>query len=105
MNLAFIVFSDPLEQLTGLKERHKGISVADGRGLQRALKLGNMLTASEMICRAALYRSESRGAHYRQDCPEQDNNKWLCNVLLGKKGEQMALGTEPAKLTRLSPQA
>jgi len=93
-----------LEQVASLKERYHDVSVDNGRELQHALKLGNMLTASEMICRAALYRSESRGAHYRQDCPEQDNDKWLCNVLLGKKGEQMALGTEPAKLTRLSPQ-
>ena len=93
-----------LEQVASLKERYRNVSVGNGRGLQRALKLGNMLTVSEMICRAALYRSESRGAHYRQDCPEQDNDKWLCNVLLDKKGEQMALGTEPAKLTRLSPQ-
>jgi len=93
-----------LEQIASLKERCRSISVADGQGLQRALKLSNMLTVSEMICRAALYRNESRGAHYRHDCPGQDNENWLCNVLLRKKDEQMALGIEPVKLTRLSPQ-
>ena len=84
-----------LEQVASLNQRYRRISVADGRGLLRALKLGNMLTASEMICRAALYRSESRGAHYRQDCPEQDNN-WACNVLLSQENERMTPGVNLA---------
>ncbi len=37
----------------------------------------DVLIVSEMICRAGLYRSESRGARYRQDYPEPDDNSWL----------------------------
>ena len=71
--------------------------------LKQAVRLGNLLMASEMVCRAALYRNESRGAHYRQDNPEQDNDHWLCNVLIAKEEGQMALTTEPVKLIMLSP--
>lgn len=93
-----------LDDLADLKEQYHRISVADGRGLQRALKLSNMLMVSEMICRAALSRTESRGAHYRRDCPEPDNSRWLCNVLLTKRDDQMALSTEPVRFIRLSPE-
>jgi succinate dehydrogenase/fumarate reductase flavoprotein subunit len=92
-----------LKEIANLKERYCRISTADGRELQLAIRLGNMLTASEMICRTALLRSESRGAHYRQDFPEQNDKDWLCNMLLVKKDGQMALSTKPVKLTRFSP--
>ncbi len=93
-----------LNEIDDLKERHRHIFVDDGRGLVRAVRLGNMLTVSEMICRTALCRNESRGAHYRRDSPTQNNDDWLCNVRLTKKGGQIALGTERASLTKLSPQ-
>ena len=92
-----------IEQVANLRERWGGLSVGDGRGLQRASKLENMLTVSEMICRAALSRTESRGAHYRQDYPEPDNNNWLCNVLLTREDNQMTLSTKPVKFSNLSP--
>ncbi len=94
---------EAIKQVANLREGRGGLSAGDGRGLQQALKLDNMLTVSEMICRAALSRTESRGAHYRQDYPEPDNNKWLCNVLLTREDDQMALSTKAVKLSRLSP--
>ncbi len=92
-----------LEELIILEERWVKSSVRDGRELQRALKLGYMLKVSQMICRAALYRTESRGAHYRRDYPEQDDDKWLCNVVLSQKKGEMLVRTEPVKLTRIAP--
>ena len=35
-------------------------------------QLRNMATAALLIAAAALRRSESRGGHYRSDCPETD---------------------------------
>ena len=92
-----------LEELISLEGRWRRSSVRDGRELQRVLKLGRGLRVSQMICRAALYRTESRGAHYRGDYPEQDDDKWLCNVLLSQKDGDMVLSTEPVKFTRLAP--
>lgn len=94
-----------LEEINRLKERYCRVFVPDGRGLQLAVRLSNMLTVAEIICRAALFRRESRGAHYRQDFPETNNNDWLCNVLVAKKDDRMALSTEPVKFLKLPPPA
>lgn len=45
--------------------------------LRSALELGNMLEYSEVIVKAALEREESRGAHYRMDFPDRQDEKWL----------------------------
>lgn len=49
---------------------------------------------AEMTFRAALYRTESRGSHYRQDFPERDDRNWLKWTVIQKDGEKMALSTE-----------
>lgn len=36
----------------------------------------NMITVSRVIIQAALWRQESRGAHYRSDYPNRDDIKW-----------------------------
>jgi fumarate reductase (CoM/CoB) subunit A len=65
------------------------------RELRRYLELQNMLLMSEMICRAALMRTESRGSHYRTDYPEEDNINWLKNITLSQEGKKMALRSVP----------
>ena len=37
----------------------------------------NMLTVARIIIRAALGRTESRGAHFRSDYPHRDDIRWL----------------------------
>jgi fumarate reductase (CoM/CoB) subunit A len=69
----------------------KEVRVRDYGGLRRYLEFKNMLLLSEMVCRAALLRTESRGAHYRTDYPEEDNGNWLKNILIRKEGKKMRL--------------
>jgi succinate dehydrogenase/fumarate reductase flavoprotein subunit len=60
--------------------------------LMRRLDLHNMLQVSKMVCKAALYREESRGAHYRSDCPKERNPEWQKNILIRKEdGQKMTL--------------
>jgi succinate dehydrogenase / fumarate reductase flavoprotein subunit/fumarate reductase flavoprotein subunit len=47
-----------------------------------ALNLENALDVSEAIVRCALARQESRGAHYRSDFPERNDEEFLCNFIL-----------------------
>ena len=73
----------------------KKTRVRDYGELRRYLELENMVLLSEMVCRAALLRTESRGAHYRTDYPEEDNNNWLKNILIRKEGNKMRLAAVP----------
>jgi len=60
-----------------------------------AVKLDNKLTVAEMICRAALMRTESRGAHYRIDFPEEDDDHWLKTIEISQGEEGMQLTVAP----------
>lgn len=60
-----------------------------------AIEYANMLLVGELIARAALERTESRGAHYREDCPETDDARWLRNISLRRlEGGGMELTTQ-----------
>ena len=81
----------------------RGVRVRDYRELRRYLELENMLLLSEMVCRAALLRTESRGAHYRTDYPEEDNDNWLKNIRVRKEGSEMSLEAVPVSMGTVSP--
>jgi len=58
-------------------------------------ELQNMLTVCYLIATAALTRTESRGAHYRTDYPNRDDENWRLH-LLWKRGSDEAIA-EPVK--------
>jgi succinate dehydrogenase/fumarate reductase flavoprotein subunit len=60
-----------------------------------AMELENVLGVGEMIIRSARMREESRGAHFRKDCPQRDDQKWLGNIFLQKKPKGMHLEFYP----------
>lgn len=66
-------------------------------GITKALELKNMLLTCEMICRAALFREESRGCHYRIDFPVKDDNKWLNHSYLELNENEILLSKIPVK--------
>ncbi|UCF92518.1 MAG: FAD-binding protein [Desulfobacterales bacterium] len=84
-----------LEQIQELAATLPRLRIDDGRELFKALELKNMLVLAEMVCRAALLRTESRGAHYRRDYPEEDNENWLKNIVIRKSGSGMRLQVVP----------
>jgi succinate dehydrogenase / fumarate reductase flavoprotein subunit len=55
-------------------------------GWHEALDVRNMLVCAEAMARAALLRQESRGAHSREDFPEQDKGHWSTVNLVSKQG-------------------
>jgi L-aspartate oxidase len=42
----------------------------------------NFLTVATLIARASLWRTESRGAHYRTDFPERDDARWRVHSII-----------------------
>jgi succinate dehydrogenase/fumarate reductase flavoprotein subunit len=47
----------------------------------------NMLLNAEMKLRAGLFRTESRGAHFREEYPARDDKNWLAWVIIDQKGD------------------
>ncbi|MEK7848149.1 MAG: fumarate reductase/succinate dehydrogenase flavoprotein subunit, partial [Chloroflexota bacterium] len=92
-----------LAEVMSLREGLGGAGAADPRELVKLLELDNMLTTAEMLCRAALMRTESRGAHFRSDYPQEDNHHWLQNIIIRRREEGMELSTRPVAFTEVSP--
>jgi len=57
--------------------------------LKTSLEVRSFLLACEAIIRSALIRQESRGAHYRSDFPNLDDEKWKVNIFCRKEGDEM----------------
>ncbi len=53
-------------------------------GWHTALDLDNLLTVSEAIARAGIERQESRGAHFREDRPQKDEELGKVNIAIRK---------------------
>jgi succinate dehydrogenase / fumarate reductase, flavoprotein subunit len=89
-----------LQGIDRLKDRASRVGVTGNReynpGWHTGLDLGNLLTVSEAITRAAIDRKESRGGHFREDYPEKDPVAATYNIVI-RKGEdaQMRLSREP----------
>jgi fumarate reductase (CoM/CoB) subunit A len=49
-----------------------------------ALQVRNMLIVAEIVVKAALFREESRGAHFREDFPETLPS-WRKNIIISKE--------------------
>lgn len=94
--------SEALFDIQGLCEQLGRSSVGSYRELIGVLRLGNMLTVAEMVCRSALERRETRGAHYRSDYPEEDNKDWLRNIVIRHERGQMKLSTAAVDLVKMT---
>jgi succinate dehydrogenase / fumarate reductase, flavoprotein subunit len=99
-----------LVELEKLKERTSKMRVEGSRlfnpGWHLSIDLMCMLTVSEACTRAALARTESRGAHSRLDFPKTEDAWGLKNLAIAKKGGAMTLfevprSGMPAELTQI----
>jgi succinate dehydrogenase / fumarate reductase flavoprotein subunit len=77
-----------LECIEKLKARADRASVRGNRefngGWHTAIDLRHLLTVSEIITQAALERKESRGAHFRDDYPNKDDQYGTFNIVARK---------------------
>ena len=97
------------DKIKRLKKRYQNLSIQDkghcfNRDLLDAIELGHLLDLAEVITRGALYREESRGAHFREDFPNRDDINFLVHTLTRYdkvKGPQIL--TKPVAVTRFEP--
>ncbi len=115
MNEYLAVFRDEdgmqqaLSKIRSLREGFGEITVGDkgktfNTNLVFTLELGFMLDCAEAVALSALERKESRGAHFRTDMPERDDENWLRHVLVRRGPEGPDIDHEPVTITQWEPQ-
>lgn len=63
--------------------------------LRMALEAENMVLNAEMMLRASLARTESRGVHFREDYPAPDEQNWRAWTAVSREGESMRVEKIP----------
>ncbi|HEX5045157.1 MAG TPA: fumarate reductase/succinate dehydrogenase flavoprotein subunit [Candidatus Polarisedimenticolaceae bacterium] len=88
-----------LERIAGFQRRAAAVGVPGHRefnpGWHAALDLPCMLVVAEAITRAALERRESRGAQFREDCPDKDPALGKVSIVVRKREGKMEVSREP----------
>jgi succinate dehydrogenase/fumarate reductase flavoprotein subunit len=69
-----------LDIISDIKARASDARPSDGREAAQVFELRFAARAAELIVSAALQRTESRGAHYRKDHPEQNDSRWQVHL-------------------------
>jgi succinate dehydrogenase / fumarate reductase flavoprotein subunit len=69
-----------------------------------AIELGFMLDNAEATAVAALHRTESRGAQYRTDFPERNDEEWLKHIDISLNGEGPEISYSDVTMTQWEPQ-
>ncbi|MBO0891280.1 MAG: FAD-binding protein [Acidothermales bacterium] len=94
-----------LQVVDELADRASRVAVAGPREVnfawQEALDLRNQLTVARNVVESALLRTESRGAHYRADFPDQDDVAWSRYIVLRDGADPVVRDVEH---TRVSPE-
>jgi fumarate reductase flavoprotein subunit len=67
------------------------------------LNLRNLIDVSRVIAAAALAREDSRGAHYREDCPEARHLEQSAFTTIRASGDHLDLQWTPVQFTRVKP--
>ncbi len=83
-----------LTEVERLRGRMSEINVNGPAQLMGILEVDNLLAVAEIMARAALLRTESRGSHYREDHPRRDDAHWQQSIVTRRvngRMEQVAL--------------
>ncbi|MEZ0233705.1 MAG: succinate dehydrogenase/fumarate reductase flavoprotein subunit, partial [Actinomycetota bacterium] len=108
-DLAFVVRSEEsLAKMEGivaeLQERFGRIAIGDkgalyNTDLMETVELGFLLDCAQAIVVGARARTESRGAHYRDDHPLRDDANWLKHTLAYRNDDgSIRLDFKPVKM-------
>lgn len=111
-NVTVVRYNDKLKatdnKLLELMDRYKRISINDSNlwatmALPHARHLDNMLELARVITLGALNRNESRGAHYKPEYPNRDDENFLKTTIAEYSGEGPVLSYEPVDISLIAP--
>ena len=92
-----------------LRERYKDVIVTDkGRTFNQSLihtiETGWLLDLAACMVEGAVTRTESRGAHWRLDHPERDDENWMKHTLSYLEDDAIRLDYSEVTFTKYQPQ-
>jgi succinate dehydrogenase / fumarate reductase flavoprotein subunit len=98
-----------LEVVRRLQEEARSAYIDDAgsvfnQDLLGAIELGFMLDCAECSCVGALHRTESRGAQYRTDFPERNDEEWMKHIELTPDDDGPQIGYSDVTITQWQPQ-
>jgi len=97
-----------VKRIKELRRKYREVKVEDksrafNTNLLETLELGNLLDLAYITAACALNRTESRGAHSREDFPERDDGEWLKHTLAWLSDEEIKMGFRPVDISRWKP--
>ncbi len=97
-----------LDDVRSLRERYDRVAIDDpgttfNTDLLEAREVGYLLDCAETTVVSAIARTESRGAHSREDHPERDDVAWLKHSLAFRGPDGPELRYKPVSITRFEP--
>ncbi|AMX82697.1 succinate dehydrogenase [Geobacillus subterraneus] len=111
-NVTIVRYNDRLlktdEKIQELMERYKNISVTDtakwsNQGATFIRQLYNMLQLARVITLGAYHRNESRGAHYKPEFPERNDEEWLKTTMARYTPDGPAFHYEEIDVSLIKP--
>jgi len=95
-------------KLGELQARYKKINLSDrtrwsNQTLNFTRELENMLLLARVITTGALYRNESRGAHYKPEFPDRDDASWLKTTRAKWVNGDIQLNYEQVDVSQIPP--
>lgn len=100
--------SHTLESLKVIRDRYKNISLSDhntfaNRTFQFAHQFRSMLDLALVITKSALLRNESRGAHFKREFPERDDDNFLKTTLASYSEDEPVISYLPVDARHVNP--
>jgi succinate dehydrogenase / fumarate reductase flavoprotein subunit len=97
------------QELSDLYKDLKHVKIVDksdifNTDLIEALELHNLMEVAGSVGVSAEQRTESRGAHAREDYPDRDDENWMKHTLAWKENDQFNITHRPVRMTTLSNQ-
>ena len=111
-NVTVVRYNDRLkatdDKLLELQDRFKRISINDSnlwatQAVPHARQLWNMMQLARVITLGALNRNESRGAHYKPEFPERDDENFLKSTIAEYSYEAPVLSYEAVDVSLIEP--
>ncbi|MFI2857883.1 succinate dehydrogenase flavoprotein subunit [Paenibacillus sp. JSM ZJ436] len=111
-NMTVVRYNDKLEQtihkIKELKQRYKNINMTDtsrwnNQGAAFTRQLWNMLELAEAMTLGALLRNESRGAHYKPEFPDRNDDEFLKTTKAAWTADGPQISYEEVDVSLITP--